>query len=155
MKYSPLLILGLALSSATFAAPEKRSDSSSIRADVAAVVQLERDAITAIMHRDAARLLRLGPADGWFISSSGSVDTLKDFADEVRSGAYKVQSMHLDRLQVRVYGDIAVAIGLEIEQSSDRGKDSSGQFRFTDTWQKHNGHWRLIASANMPAPAKH
>jgi hypothetical protein len=62
-------------------------------------------------------------------------------------GVYTVESMHADDIQVRVVGDWAIVLGLETEKSQTNGQDSSGQFRFLDTWQKRDGHWLCVASA--------
>jgi ketosteroid isomerase-like protein len=64
--------------------------------------------------------------------------------------------MHLDDLKVRVFGDAGVAVGLETEKSRYKGKDTSGQYRFTDTWLKRDGRWLCVASAaTVVTPTKH
>jgi ketosteroid isomerase-like protein len=73
---------------------------------------------------------------------------------DVKSGTLKVHAMHIDDLKVRVYGDSAVVFGLETEKSQFKGKDSSGQYRFVDTWLKRNGRWVCVASGNIRV-AKH
>ncbi len=47
---------------------------------------------------------------------------------------------------MRAYGDTAVVHGLETEKSSYKGKDTSGQYRFTDVFVKRNGRWQAIAT---------
>ena len=101
-------------------------------------------------------MLSLGTADCTFITSSGDLISLKNFVAEVKSGAYTVQSMHIDDLKVHIYGDSAVVFGLETEKSRYKGKDASGQYRFVDTWLKRNGQWLCAASGNvLVASAKH
>ena len=93
-------------------------------------------------------MLSIGTPDCWFTDSTGQIVALKDFVADVKSGGYTVTSMHIDDLKVRVYGDSAVVFGLETEKSRYKGKDSSGQYRFVDTWLKRDGHWLCAASAN-------
>ena len=49
-------------------------------------------------------------------------------------------------MTLRVYGDTAVVHGLETEKSSYKGKDTSGQYRFTDVFLKRDGGWHAIAT---------
>jgi hypothetical protein len=48
--------------------------------------------------------------------------------------------------KVVVYGDTAIAIGVETDKGTRNGKDASGTFRWTDTWMKINGQWQCVAS---------
>jgi hypothetical protein len=47
---------------------------------------------------------------------------------------------------VRVYGDTAIASGLGTEKSTYKGKDTSGQYRYTDVFVKRNGTWQAVAT---------
>ena len=146
MKY--LLILILALAMPVFARAAET--------DKAAITKLEQDWPVAFVKKDTAKMLSLGTPDCLFTVSSGEIISLKNFVADVKSGAYAVQSMHIDDLKVRVYGDSAVVFGLETEKSRYKGKDASGQYRFVDTWLKRNGQWLCAASANtLATPAKH
>lgn len=49
-------------------------------------------------------------------------------------------------LKVRVYGDIAIITGRTTEKSQYKGSDSSGQYLWTDTWNKRAGGWQCVAS---------
>jgi uncharacterized protein (TIGR02246 family) len=148
MKYLVIVLLGLTMQLVADAAAAATPAHSS-SGDTAVVMQLERDIMTAFVKKDAAKLLSIGKPDAWFIDSNGSVTTLKDVVAGLKAGAYTIQSMHVDDLKVRVFGDTAVAVGLETEQSGYKGKDSSGQYRFTDTWLKRDGRWLCVASVNM------
>lgn len=54
--------------------------------------------------------------------------------------------------KVVVYGDTAIAIGVETDKGTQNGKDASGTFRWTDTWVKINGQWQCVAShSSIPA----
>jgi len=55
---------------------------------------------------------------------------------------------------VRAYGNIAVVQGYDDETSTDKGKDSSGTYSWTDVFQKRNGHWVAIASQTTKVTAK-
>ena len=151
MKY--LLVLTLALAMPVFTRPAEAASSTD---DKAAITKLERDWPVAFVKKDTAKMLSLGTPDCLFTVSSGEIISLKNFVTDVKSGTYSVQSMHIDDLKVRVYGDSAVVFGLETEKSRYKGKDASGQYRFVDTWLKRNGQWLCAASGNtLVTPAKH
>ena len=150
MKY--LLVLTLTLAMPVFARSAGAAPSAD---DKAAITRLEQEWPVAFVKKDTAKMLGLGAPDCTFITSSGELISLKNFVADVKSGAYTVQSMHIDDLKVRVYGDSAVVFGLETEKSQYKGKDASGQYRFVDTWLKRNGQWLCAASANTHiTPAK-
>jgi hypothetical protein len=47
--------------------------------------------------------------------------------------------------KVVVYGDTAIAIGVETDKGTQNGKDASGTYRWTDTWVKIDGQWQCVA----------
>jgi hypothetical protein len=53
-----------------------------------------------------------------------------------------------DDYEVRVYGDAAVVTGRWTGKETIKGKDTSGQYRWTDTWIKKAGRWQCVASQN-------
>lgn len=139
MKY--FLVLTLALAMPVFARAAET--------DKAAITRLEQAWPGAFVKKDAAAMLNMGTGDCLFAYSTGELVTLKQLCADVKSGALTVKSMHIDDLKVRVYGDSAVVFGLETEKSQYKGKDSSGQYRFVDTWLKRNGQWLCVASGNI------
>jgi hypothetical protein len=47
-----------------------------------------------------------------------------------------------------------VVQGYDDETSSEKGKDTSGTYSWTDVFQKRNGHWVAVASQTTKVPAK-
>ena len=153
MKLKYLLILALALATPVFT---RTGEAASSADDKAAITKLEQAWPAAVVKKDSAKMLSIGTADCWFVDPYGQIVSLKSLAADVKSGTYAVQSMHIDDLKVRVYGDSAVVFGLETEKSRYNGKDISGQYRFLDTWIKRNGQWLCAASGNTRVtPTKH
>jgi uncharacterized protein (TIGR02246 family) len=147
-----ILILTIALAMPAFARAEEKGSSA---ADEAAILKLEKSWPDVIVKRDTAAMLSMSTDDCTFVYSSGEVIPLKQVVADVKSGAMTVESMHIDDLKVRVYGDTAIVFGLETEKSKYKDEDSSGQYRFADTWLKRNGRWLCAASANTKVtPAK-
>ena len=57
-------------------------------------------------------------------------------------------------MKVRVYGDAAVVLGRNTVKEQYKGKDISGQSRFTDTWVKKDGRWQCVATAGSKITKK-
>ncbi len=151
-----LLIITLTLALTVLARAADKNNTPTSASDKAAITALEKDWAVAFVKKDTAKMLSLGTPDCWMTGSEGETGTLKDFTADVKSGTYTVKSMHIDDLKVRVYGEMAVVLGLETEKSQNRGQDNSGQYRFTDTWLKRDGRWLCVASSNVRViPAKH
>jgi ketosteroid isomerase-like protein len=138
----PLLFIW-ALAIPLFARATESADTS----DKATITALENDWLKAFVDKDEAKMRSFVNPDCWLIDSQGNTATLQSLIADLKSGTYTVQSMHMDDIQVRVMGDWAVVLGLETEKSQTNGQDSSGQFRFLDTWHKRDGHWLCVGSA--------
>ena len=112
----------------------------------AAVTQLERDWVDAIVKKDAAALDRLLADDFSGTSPTAHSYTKKSAIDDLTGGTYVVDSMTLDEVSVNAYGDTAVAFTSQEEKSRYGGKDLSGHYHYTDVWVKRDGRWQAVAS---------
>ena len=112
----------------------------------AAITQLERDWVQAILTKDPAALDRLLAEE--FNGTSPTGDTYrKSYAvEDLKSGKYVVESMDLDEISVNSYGDVAVAFTSQVEKSRYAGRDTGGRYRVTDVWAKKDGRWQAVAS---------
>ena len=110
------------------------------------IKQLEQEWADALMKRDQAAIDRITSADWVLTDPKGRLIAKAQAEADLKSGTVKFESIKLDELKVRVYGDTAVVHGLETRKSSYKGKDTSGQYRFTDVFVKRNGRWQAIAS---------
>jgi lactate dehydrogenase-like 2-hydroxyacid dehydrogenase len=63
----------------------------------------------------------------------------------LKSGDFAVTSCVHHELKVRVYGDAAVVTGRDTIIETYKGKDVSGQHRWTHTWVKRAGSWHCVA----------
>jgi len=72
-------------------------------------------------------------------------DKAQSIAD-VKSGELKLQSATLDDAKVNVYGNAAIVTYASVDKGTYRGKDISGNTRWTDVFIKQNGRWQLVAS---------
>lgn len=109
------------------------------------LIALEQQWNDAILRNDSAAAGAFMAEEWSEITSDGSVLTRAgDLAELV--GGYQATSLRLSDIAVRVYGDAAVVSGVSEEQSSYRGKDTSGRFRWMDVWVRRAGKWVCVES---------
>jgi len=110
-----------------------------------ALMQMERDWTEAQLKKDAARLDKI-LADDWVGQGPPGITTKSQTLADLKSGDYKLDSITLGDMKVRVFGDTAVVTGSDDEKSSTKGKDTSGHYTWTDVFAKRRGRWQAVAS---------
>ena len=106
---------------------------------------LEEERNRALLHGDAAALERMTSDDYTFITLRGELRTESEIVKGFQSGLFKYDSRTISDLNVRVYGDTAIVTGRSTQKGSERGKDYSGDYRFTRVYVKQNGRWLSVA----------
>jgi ketosteroid isomerase-like protein len=107
------------------------------------VTRLEREWVSAILAKDTAAIDRLLAAD--FVGTTNDQKYFKDDAiRDVKTGIH--ESLELNDIEVRVFGNTAIATMSQNEKSRHGNEDFSGQYLFTDVWVKTDGQWRAVSS---------
>jgi ketosteroid isomerase-like protein len=114
------------------------------------IMKLERDGLEAMKRNDISFSEKLEAPDYLFIDPSGMVHTREEDLAIARSGDLKVESMTIDEMKVRVYGDTAVATGQTTMKGSFKTQDISGKYRWTDVFVKRNGKWQVVNAQLTP-----
>lgn len=70
---------------------------------------------------------------------------------QAAAGPYDFVSNHLDYVNVRFFGDVAVAQGSETLTHKDGRKAHSV---WIDTWVHRNGQWQIVAAEDVTVPIK-
>jgi FKBP-type peptidyl-prolyl cis-trans isomerase FkpA len=157
-----LVAVALLLSISSVAAPQTKNNragkvpqrNSPAGSSEQSLKDVERQWTEAFKNRDKAALTGILDERFVFTDDEGQVINKNQYIDAAMQ-AIKVESYKLDDLKVRVFGDTGVVTGLWSGTMSVAGKDASGAFRFTDTFVKRLGRWRVIASQDtrVPPPA--
>jgi hypothetical protein len=124
------------------------------RADKLAVAQLEHRWIADIASGDRADLATILVHDYRDIDWRGRVRDKEALLASL--GKPSGTSQHILALQVRAWGDIAVATGTNEVHSATKGW--TAEVSFTDVFARIDGHWRAVASQETlrkPASGKH
>jgi ketosteroid isomerase-like protein len=114
------------------------------------LMKLERDAVDAMKRNDISFLENLEAPDYLFIDPAGMVHTREEDLAIARSGDLKIESMNIDEMKVRVYGDTAVVTGQSTVKGAFKTQDISGKYRWTDVFVKRNGKWQLVNAQLTP-----
>ena len=123
----------------------------SSEADERAVLAEERALQAAMLASDVEELDRLlhpellavGP-DGQMVDKAGDLEAH-------RSRIFKIHELHEEDVRVTVLGDTAVTFVVLRVRGSIADADVSGRMRYTRTWTREGGSWRVLAAHIAPA----
>jgi hypothetical protein len=108
------------------------------------VLAAEDEYIAAEVTRDEAALRRLVDDRFAFNSSKGTITGKEDFVQSVLKLAMVGQTIR--ERSVLIEGDIAIIFGTAELRFADPGKEISVQeLRYTSTYVKRQGQWRMLA----------
>lgn len=117
------------------------------------LLRLEEDWARALMRRDAAFFRRtLHPS--YVYSDERGVFNKEQVIAEQTAPSDSVEFATNEDMRVHVHGSTAVVTGILIVRG--RGKDGAFQhrYRYTDTWARSDGRWRMVASQDYDIPAR-
>jgi ketosteroid isomerase-like protein len=107
---------------------------------------LEEKMSDALIKGDVAAFAKTVVDDWRIVLGDGKTLTLAQVKEALSSGTLKIRSVKLSELEVRIYGDTAVVIGLNQTDGSWDGEDFNTRDRFTDVFIKKDGAWKCVAS---------
>ena len=111
--------------------------------DEQALYQIERDWVEAGIKKDTAALDKM-LANEFQANYASVVGNKKQLLAAVKSDTTKIQSSINSEMRALVFGYTAIVNGLTTEKSSMGGKDTSGQYWFTDVFVKREGRWQCV-----------
>jgi ketosteroid isomerase-like protein len=109
------------------------------------IIEMEREAREASIHRDADFSARTLADDYVAISPLGQVTTKQDTLSARKSGQLRYDTIDISDMVVRVYGDTAVVTARADVKGHQLGEDFSGPYRYTRVWVRRTGHWQAVS----------
>lgn len=106
----------------------------------AAMLASDVDELDRLLHPD---LLAVGP-DGRLVDKATDLESH-------RTGVFEIFDLHEEELSVRMAGDLAVTFVVLVIRGAIEGSEVSGRMRYTRTWTRDGGSWRVIAAHISPA----
>jgi ketosteroid isomerase-like protein len=149
-KYAVLLFLSLlatlpAIAGQHVAVHPRTSMDSADQSTIKEIVEMERQAKEASLHRDPEFSQRTLAEDYVAITPLGQVTTKQDTVSARKSGQLRYEAIDVSDMVVRVYGDTAVVTARADVKGHQLGEDFSGPYRYTRVWVRRTGHWQAVS----------
>ena len=145
MKRLLIVAMLVAASSFVFSQPT-RSSANQKGNDEKAVRQLLNEISAALERSDTAALDRIYSDDYTLVNEFGVLRPKRHVSQHMKSGELKYESVSFDDVNVRMYGNTAVATYRVTSKGQFKGQAIGGQFRATSTYVKMKGRWQLVAA---------
>src|SRR5215510_10080131 len=100
---------------------------------------------------DAAALEAILDNDFVAVGPRGFVLNRQQWLDRYRSGDLRNDRFEWQDVSVREYGDAAIAVGIQTQQTAWQGQDASGRFRVTQVYVRKADRW-FIANIHISGP---
>ena len=124
---------------------EPTSPASRERESIREILDLERQSKDAAVQRNPEFSQRTLAEDYMAITPLGQVITKGDTIAARRSGQLRYESIEINDVVVRLYGNTAIVTARANVKGVDLGEEFNGAYRFTRVWVRRNGRW-LAAS---------
>lgn len=146
-------VILLALSSFALGQIKSKSDKQTGTVEQT-LMKIERELGDALIQGNSA-LLESYLADTFvFTSPNGNMLSKTQVIGDVKIGSLKMESSKREDMKVQIYGNTAVVTYSSIDKAAFKGKDISGQYRWTDVFENRNGQWRLVSEQGTPIRQK-
>jgi ketosteroid isomerase-like protein len=119
--------------------------------DVRTLLQLEDGWASAVVHRDSATFERLLDP-GFVYTENDRLESRAAVLHDVIHGTDTVTAAHNEDMVVHCFGTTAVVTGWLVLEGRGSGGTFVRRYRFTDTWIRRNGSWRIVAAEDYLAP---
>jgi ketosteroid isomerase-like protein len=116
-----------------------------------AVLAAERDLQAAMRASDVAALDRLLHPDLLAVGPDGQLATKADDLGAHESGVFRIDELDEEELQARVLGETAVTFVVLRVRGAIADNEVAGRMRYTRTWTRDGGTWRVLAAHIAPA----
>ena len=145
MKRILVVAMVVAASTVVFSQPA-RSGANQKGSDVQAVRQTLNELYAALGRNAVAALDRIYADSYTLVNESGELTTKAPRLAAIKSGELKYESFSFDEVNVRLYGNTAVATLRSMSKAQSKGQEIGGQFRVTLTLVKMKGRWQVVAA---------
>ena len=109
------------------------------------IVDLERQAKEAAIHRDAGFSERTLADDYVAISPLGQVIGKAETIAARKTAQLRYESIEVTEMVVRLYGNTAVVTARADVRGKELGEEFSGPYRFTRVWVRRSGRWQTVS----------
>jgi ketosteroid isomerase-like protein len=144
-----ILIAASLLTGGCTRSPKRETDPEAVRAEI---LVIESQWATAIERQDAAAFERLVAEDFRFIDENGRVLNRAQYIADRSHNPDNVDSAVQDEIEVRHYGDAAIATGRSTLHGTRGGAPFVYRFRWTDVYVRRAGRWQPVSAQLTALP---
>jgi ketosteroid isomerase-like protein len=150
MKSSPMM--AILIISACFTAFGQTKDSGKKQSGGVeqTLMNTEQEILDAVVKGDTSVIEKYLAGDSVFTDPGGMVMDKAQFIADLKAGNLKLESSKPDDMKVHAHGNAAVVTYGTTDKGTYKGKDISGNYRWTDIFVKHKGSWQLVAGQGTP-----
>jgi len=137
-------------------APQPSAPQGAVRADDAALVDLEKQFFAAIREKDVDKLNGILADDFAYVVPGQPEMTRAQFLKHVRGLPDTIEWLGANEMRIRILGDVAVVTGVRnTKMRNDSGTLVSSDSAFADIFKKNGEEWELVLvhAMDLPAPA--
>jgi hypothetical protein len=106
----------------------------------------------AIQQKDMVTLEQILGEEYTYTASNQGRWSRQGWLDQV--AIYNIQSFEFPSIEVRTYGEAAVALVQCKQVAIYAGAQRSGEFLITDAWVHRDGRWQVVARSSILAAAQ-
>ena len=114
------------------------------------LLQLEEDFASALARGDRERVEDL-LAEGFVYSEDTQSMTAAALLQALFSGPDRIRQARNEDMEVRLFGRTAVVTGWLVVSGDGAAGPFSRRYRYTDTWVRRAGRWRIVAAHDVLA----
>jgi uncharacterized protein (TIGR02246 family) len=111
--------------------------------DEQALYQIERDWAEALVKKDTAALDKM-LATEFQANYVDMIGNKQKYLSSLKNNSSRIESAVQSEMKAILFGDRAIVHGLSTEKGSMAGRDTSGQYLWTDVFVKREGRWQCV-----------
>lgn len=139
------LLLSVFLGISAFAADAKSAPVKDPKTEEA-IWQIEMDIADAAVKGKFSKLEQFMTADYVNVTDEGQLQNAEETIKELKDGTLKLTKYDVSNLNVRSYGDVAIAIYVATVEGTYKGDAFAVKFATTDVFRRVGGEWKAISS---------
>ncbi len=114
------------------------------------IMKMEQEMTDAIIKGDMSVYDKYAVDNAAFTDPGGMLMNKAQSTAMFKAGDLKLESSKIDGMKVQMFGNTAVATYTTTDKGTYKGRDISGQYRWTDVFVKMGGKWKLVSGQGTP-----
>ncbi|MEO5859661.1 MAG: nuclear transport factor 2 family protein [Pyrinomonadaceae bacterium] len=114
------------------------------------LMKMEQEMADAVTKGDTSVWDKYSDVNSVFTDPGGMMMNKAQGMAMFKSGDLKLESTKMDNMKVHMFGNTAIVTYRSMDKGTYKGKDISGEIRWTDVFVKMGGRWKQVAGQGTP-----